>query len=58
MIPTYLCREHPIETHVDLIQTCSDDEWFEMMTAKYGFDFETRDFTAGPDQPNQHSDRI
>lgn len=29
----------------DAIQTCSDEEWEALMIARYGEDFETRDFT-------------
>lgn len=30
----------------DAIQTCSDEEWEALMSARYGADFETRDFDA------------
>jgi len=42
----------PVETRaircdVPLIRDATDDAWHALMAAKYGDDFETRDFTVG-----------
>lgn len=47
-IPVHYCREHPIDVHADMIATCSEEEWADLMRAKYGHDFDAECFVDGP----------
>lgn len=40
-----------IPVDADRVDTCTDEEWFALMEAKYGEGFEARDFALGPANP-------